>query len=154
MDSNPTLQLSDGSVHGIYARHISLCFMPKLITVDQYAFRNLSKLMSLHLHSNPSLSYLHPHAFVDLDSLEALYLHNCSLSSLPFTLPSMLPSLHHVTLFANPLLCDCNSAWIWHEMRAKPDNRQSSSHFEPLWLIRILKRNMLRGSHAVIKLTL
>lgn len=55
--------------------------------------------------------YISYGAFRLLPSLSLIYLHNSDLTGL-HDFPEELPSLQQLTLYGNPLLCDCNSKWV------------------------------------------
>ncbi|EJW80886.1 immunoglobulin I-set domain-containing protein [Wuchereria bancrofti] len=86
----------------------------KMAKIEEKSFRNLPKLLQLHLNDNQELKEIHHAAFRSLPSLLLLHLHNCNLSCLHDLSPQLLQSLQRLTLHGNPLLCNCNLTWLQH----------------------------------------
>ncbi|VDM21186.1 unnamed protein product [Wuchereria bancrofti] len=76
----------------------------KMAKIEEKSFRNLPKLLQLHLNDNQELKEIHHAAFRSLPSLLLLHLHNCNLSCLHDLSPQLLQSLQRLTLHGNPLL--------------------------------------------------
>uniref|UniRef100_A0A0R3RQY1 Ig-like domain-containing protein n=1 Tax=Elaeophora elaphi TaxID=1147741 RepID=A0A0R3RQY1_9BILA len=81
----------------------------KIAKIEENSFRNLPKLLKVHLNDNPELKHIHYDAFQKLPSLILVHLHNCNLSRLHNL---SLPPLRHLTLHGNPLLCDDALTWL------------------------------------------
>lgn len=112
LDKNPIHRLGMLDMRNIFITEIHLNNMLDLITVDTDAFYDLEDLTVLHLHDNPKLMYVDPVAFHNVPKLASLFLHNNSLMALPTQLLSSLPSLATISVYGNPLRCDCNIRWI------------------------------------------
>lgn len=86
----------------------------KMAKIEENSFRNLPKLLQLHLNDNQELKEIHHAAFRSLPSLLLLHLHNCNLSCLHDLNPQLFQSLQRLTLHGNPLLFNCNLTWLQH----------------------------------------
>ncbi|EFO26712.2 immunoglobulin I-set domain-containing protein [Loa loa] len=87
----------------------------KIAIIEENSFQNLPKLQKLYLNDNPELAQVYYGAFRLLPSLVLIHLHHCNLSRLhDLSMQLKLPSLQHLTLYGNPLLCDCNLTWLQH----------------------------------------
>ena len=79
--------------------------------LDEDAFRNLGHLKNLDLSGN-KLTVLTMDTLHGLNKLERLKLNNNKLQTIEFGAFSHLTNLQKVDLADNPLLCDCNLAWM------------------------------------------
>ena len=90
--------------------------------LDDDAFRNLGHLKNLDLSGN-KLTVLTMDTLNGLSNLERLKVNNNLLLTIEFGAFSHLTNIQKVDLADNPLLCDCNIAWMlghWMEIsRAK-----------------------------------
>ncbi|XP_076821239.1 uncharacterized protein LOC143468124 [Clavelina lepadiformis] len=77
----------------------------KLSYVSSFALCGLIRLESLRLYNNPDLIELPNKVFRSTRSLQALYLQDCGLRTLPEG--PWLYRLASLWLYGNPLLCDC-----------------------------------------------
>uniref|UniRef100_A0A4W5LW18 Leucine rich repeat neuronal 2 n=1 Tax=Hucho hucho TaxID=62062 RepID=A0A4W5LW18_9TELE len=86
--------------------------MEELVVIERAAMENLPELTKLEITNNPRLSYIHPRAFLRLGRLESLMLNSNALSALHQHTVLSLPSLREVSLYSNPLRCDCLFRWF------------------------------------------
>uniref|UniRef100_A0A3Q3JZJ6 Ig-like domain-containing protein n=1 Tax=Monopterus albus TaxID=43700 RepID=A0A3Q3JZJ6_MONAL len=115
LNRNPISRIQQGDFQNLqHLEELSLNNMEELLMVEREAFHNLPEIAKLELSNNPHLSYIDPQAFSDLSSLRTLLLHNNQLSLLSGDLLFSLPSLEEVSLYSNPLRCDCLSSWAPH----------------------------------------
>ncbi|XP_013777550.1 leucine-rich repeat neuronal protein 3-like [Limulus polyphemus] len=111
LDANPITQLGTNNFNGFAVEEISLSNTTTLQMVDRGAFRDLINLEKVFLHNNINLQYVDPHAFINVPKLKILLLHKNNLSALSHEIVNRRPTVH-LTLYGNPLLCDCNIRWI------------------------------------------
>ncbi|KAG8239880.1 hypothetical protein J437_LFUL018648 [Ladona fulva] len=116
MDLNPISKLQAYSFSEIVAHEVSLHNLHDLRIVDGFAFHNMFNMTILRMHDNKKLSFVDPEAFANLTVLHKLYLHNNNLRGVSKRIMENLPSDVEITLYGNPLLCDCNMRWIRQEM--------------------------------------
>ncbi|XP_041348072.1 leucine-rich repeat neuronal protein 1-like [Gigantopelta aegis] len=95
---------------------ISLSFQPYLRVIEKGAFTNLPKLVTLQIHDNKKLIFIHPNTFINTSHIHQLFLHNNALMSLPMAVKNSLTDLNELHLYNNPLHCDCNVYWIKQEL--------------------------------------
>ncbi|XP_054707026.1 leucine-rich repeat neuronal protein 1-like [Uloborus diversus] len=96
--------------------------IPELVLVDRGAFWDLPYLKALHLHHNAKLRFIDAHAFIKVPNLRILSLHANNLSAVSREVVRGFAKPVQVSLYENPLLCDCNVKWI-HEMANVNSNR-------------------------------
>ncbi|XP_041860968.1 LOW QUALITY PROTEIN: leucine-rich repeat neuronal protein 1 [Melanotaenia boesemani] len=115
LNRNPISRIQQGDFQNLqHLEELSLNNMEELLMVEREAFQNLPEMAKLELCNNPQLSYMDPQAFSALPSLRTLLLHCNQLSLLSGDLLSSLPALEEVSLYSNPLRCDCLSSWGPH----------------------------------------
>ena len=129
LDGNPLEKITSRSFQEFSVSEISVNSMPDLVLVDAEAFFNLPQLTTVQLHDNPQLAYVDDNAFVQVDHLRALYVHNNQLVALPAGLPRELPRLQVVSLYGNPLKCDCNIYWIKQLLTKNTTYNHTVIHF-------------------------
>ena len=112
LNDNPIEIISYRDLYKLPVYEIHLCHMPVLKIIDPGAFSDLPNLRILRIHDNLRLAYLARGAFRLLPNLRELYLHSNKLLTLSADLKHVLPNLHSVSFYDNPIQCDCNIAWI------------------------------------------
>ncbi len=132
MNENPIAHLESGAFEELYIGQITLCNMPNLLYVDREAFSGLPDLTLLQIHDNPRLAYIDSEAFVNVPNLQYLYVHNNALKALPATIPQSFPLLKEVSLYNNPLQCDCNIFWVRNLLRDTYTTTSSSGDTDSL----------------------
>ncbi|XP_076037600.1 leucine-rich repeat neuronal protein 1-like [Oratosquilla oratoria] len=113
LDQNPLTKIKPLDFSHLSVTKINLCKMPELQIIDAKAFYNAANLSTLHIHENKKLAYVDPLAFMNLSSLQELTLHNNNLLGFHRDALHYLPTGIEISLFNNPLLCDCHVRWIW-----------------------------------------
>ena len=83
----------------------------KIKYLDEEALRGLSHLKTLDLSSN-QLTVLTTDSLHGLAKLERLKLNNNKIQTIEFGAFSHLTNIQKIDLADNPLLCDCNLAWL------------------------------------------
>ncbi|XP_061477673.1 leucine-rich repeat neuronal protein 1-like [Rhineura floridana] len=112
LNKNPIAEVQTGDFKDmLHLEELSLNSMEELTGIQKGAFENLPELAKLELCNNPRLSYLHPGAFQEVPALRTLLASNAAFSLLPLGLTGALPALAELSLFGNPLRCDCPEAW-------------------------------------------
>uniref|UniRef100_A0A8D2JH89 Ig-like domain-containing protein n=1 Tax=Varanus komodoensis TaxID=61221 RepID=A0A8D2JH89_VARKO len=112
LNKNPITEVWRGDFRDmLHLEELSLNGMEELTSIHKGAFENLPELAKLELCNNPRLSYLHPGAFQGVPVLHTLLASNAALSLLPVGLIGALPALAELSLYGNPLRCDCQEAW-------------------------------------------
>ncbi|KFM78261.1 Leucine-rich repeat neuronal protein 1, partial [Stegodyphus mimosarum] len=86
-----------------------------LTIIDRGAFWNLPYLRTLHLHHNTKLQFVDSQAFINVPNLRILSLHGNNLSAISQDVLKTFRKPLQISLYENPLLCDCNVKWI-HEV--------------------------------------
>lgn len=122
MDRNPIVSISAFDFYNLSASQLNLNEMPLLSTVHKNAFVNLQKLEILQIHNNPNLVFFDREAFNNTPNLSELFLHGNQLRVLEVGVFSSLPALSVVSFYGNPVRCDCNALWV----RTLLQNRTSS----------------------------
>ncbi|XP_013786310.2 leucine-rich repeat neuronal protein 1-like [Limulus polyphemus] len=125
LDANPIPKLVTDDFTLFSVKEISLSNTTTLQMIDRGAFRDLGNLEKVYLHNNPSLHYVDPHAFINVPKLRVLLLHKNNLSVLSYETVYERPAVQ-LTMYDNPLLCDCNVRWIQKALNKKEN---SSIHF-------------------------
>nr|XP_034953218.1 leucine-rich repeat neuronal protein 1-like [Zootoca vivipara] len=112
LNKNPITEVRTGDFKDmLHLEELSLNSMEDLTSIHKGAFENLPELAKLELCNNPRLSYLHPGAFQEVPALRTLLASNTALSLFPLGLTGALPALAELSLYGNPLRCDCPEAW-------------------------------------------
>ncbi|XP_045107252.1 leucine-rich repeat neuronal protein 1-like [Portunus trituberculatus] len=112
VDHNPLNKIKPLDFSHLSAARISVRHMPDLRIVDPKAFYNLVNATTLLLSGNPRLAYVDPLAFMNVDALRDLQLHDNHLRGLQKEIADYLPQGVTLTLYGNPLTCDCNARWL------------------------------------------
>ena len=124
MDANPLHSLDTGSFRATPALEISLNYCLNLSVINEGSFTDLVFLQKLQLHDNHQLKYIDPSAFINLPMLQELILHNNALIAIPSQILQSAPALEYLTLYNNPVRCDCNIHWL---LDHRPENSYNSS---------------------------
>uniref|UniRef100_A0A5S6QZ19 Ig-like domain-containing protein n=1 Tax=Trichuris muris TaxID=70415 RepID=A0A5S6QZ19_TRIMR len=95
-----------------HLRDVKLSGMQRLRLVERAAFRSLPELLVAELHDNPYLGYVDRLSFVNTPLVSHLFLHNNNLTTVEQEVIDSLDSLQEVSLYGNPLHCDCNIRWM------------------------------------------
>ncbi|XP_077185539.1 leucine-rich repeat neuronal protein 1-like [Paroedura picta] len=112
LNKNPIAEIRVGDFQDmLHLEELSLNGMEELTDIHKGAFENLPELAKLELCNNPRLSYLHPGAFQEVPALRTLLASNAALSLLPLGVTDALPALAELSLYGNPLRCDCPEPW-------------------------------------------
>lgn len=85
----------------------------ELTLVDRGAFWDLPYLKTLHLHHNAKLQFIDSKAFINVPNLRILSLHGNNLSALSSEVVKTFQKPLQISLYENPLLCDCNVKWVY-----------------------------------------
>lgn len=115
MDNNLVKELNTYSLSNHpNLKLVSLTNMPSLRIIHQHAFHNLSQIFKVDLFQNQKLIFIDPEAFKDCSTLQVLHLHTCSLSGLDESVVIHLPFLNELSLYNNPIHCNCLATWLKH----------------------------------------
>ncbi|XP_042235089.1 leucine-rich repeat neuronal protein 1-like [Homarus americanus] len=112
LDKNPLIKIQPLDFSHLTVAKISLCQMPDLNIIDSKAFYNLINVSTIHINNNKKLTYVHPSAFMRVDSLKELQLHNNNLMGIQKEMAKYMPEGVELSLHENPLKCDCNVRWL------------------------------------------
>uniref|UniRef100_A0A8C8RRX3 Ig-like domain-containing protein n=1 Tax=Pelusios castaneus TaxID=367368 RepID=A0A8C8RRX3_9SAUR len=113
LNKNPIGELQAGDFQGTPClEELNLNGLEELTGVAEGAFDGLPQLAKLELSNNPHFSFLHPAALRGAPALRTLLVANGALGLLPRGLLASLPSLATLSLYGNPLRCDCPAAWL------------------------------------------
>ncbi|XP_069976729.1 leucine-rich repeat neuronal protein 1 [Penaeus vannamei] len=112
LDQNPLVKIKPLDFSHLSVTKISLCQMPELEIIDSKGFYNLANISTIEITDNAKLAYVDPLAFMNVDTLRDLHLHNNNLRGLQKEMAAYLPEGVQVSLYENPLHCDCNMRWI------------------------------------------
>lgn len=112
VDHNPLNKIKPLDFSHLSAARLSVRHMPELRIIDPKAFYNLANATTLLVSDNPRLAYVDPLAFMNVEALHELQLHNNHLRGLQKEMAEYLPEGVHLTLYGNPLTCDCNARWL------------------------------------------
>ena len=112
MDHNPLTKIKPLDFSHLSAARISVRHMPELRIIDPKAFYNLANATTLLVSGNPRLAYVDPLSFRNVDALRELQLHDNHLRGLQKEMVEYLPEGVSLTLYGNPLTCDCNARWL------------------------------------------
>lgn len=121
VDHNPLTKIKPLDFSHLSAARVSVRHMPELRIVDPKAFYNLVNATMLQVSGNPRLAYVDPLAFMNVEALRELHLHDNHLRGLQKEMAEYLPEGVRLTLYGNPLTCDCNARWL-RRMMARGDN--------------------------------
>lgn len=119
VDHNPLTKIKPLDFSHLGAAQISVRHMPELRIIDPKAFYNLANASALLVSNNPRLAYVDPLAFMNVDALRDLQLHDNHLRGLQKEMANYLPEGVSLTLYGNPLTCDCNVRWLRRMLAAK-----------------------------------
>lgn len=120
MSENPLRTVEAKAVpHLKYLQELHLNDMPRLSSIQEYAFFGLPQLKVVSLEGSWKLTYFSGEAFGDADALndtvtnlEILNLRGTSLKYIDKTLLSALGKIKTFDLNGNPLICSCDIKWI------------------------------------------
>ncbi|KAM6298448.1 leucine-rich repeat neuronal protein 4 [Aegotheles albertisi] len=92
-------------------RSLHLTKMPRLRSLDTDFFKSMPDLQELNCQDSHSLSLVRTEMFDSAPRLSHLSFENCNLSSLsPWNINSSGSII--ISLYGNPLLCDCQLSWL------------------------------------------
>ncbi|KAM4696568.1 leucine-rich repeat neuronal protein 1-like [Rhinophrynus dorsalis] len=113
LNKNPISRIRRGDFKDMsHLEELSLNSMEELERVEAEAFQDLPELIKLEICNNPRLSYLDPNAFAsNIGSLKTLLLNNNRIAMVPLQIFQTLPGLIEISLYSNPLRCDCQNNW-------------------------------------------
>ena len=114
LDDNPLTSLPPRRLTRFTAQHISVSRMSRLRFVDVEAFFDVKRLTTIAMHDNPRLAYVSEHLVgpqTIAASISGVQLHRNQLTMIG-NLSRTLPALRQLTLYENPLRCDCRNDWI------------------------------------------
>ena len=114
--------------------------------LDEDAFRHLGNLKTLDI-SNNKLSVLTMDTLYGLSSLERLKLNNNNIKTIEFGAFSHLTNIQKIDLADNPLICDCNIAWMlgqthWLDIAGAKSRCGSPQHLENILLRKLKVSNL------------
>lgn len=119
LSGNSFSEIQTGDFVQVLFEHLSLDNISDLWLIDRGSFWDLVNLRVIKLHNNRQLQYIDPEAFINVTNIEKLYLHNNNLSALSEELMTSFRGNTEITLYDNPLLCDCNVNWIHQIINGK-----------------------------------
>ncbi|XP_053551711.1 leucine-rich repeat neuronal protein 1-like [Bombina bombina] len=113
LNKNPISRIRSGDFTNMpHLEELSLNSMEEMERVEAEAFKDLPELIKLEICNNPRLSYLDPDAFAsNVGALRTLLLNNNRLPIVPVKIFQALPGLAEISLYSNPLRCDCQNNW-------------------------------------------
>ncbi|XP_018428681.1 PREDICTED: leucine-rich repeat neuronal protein 1-like [Nanorana parkeri] len=113
LNKNAISRIQSGDFRDMpHLEELSLNSMEELERIEGEAFQDLPELLKLEICNNPRLTYLDPGAFVsNVGALKTLLLNNNRLALIPLKVFQMLPGLTEISLYSNPLRCDCQNNW-------------------------------------------
>ena len=134
LNKNPVVNLPLDSFSQIHVTEIHLSYMPFLQSVEAAAFHILPNLLRLEMHDNQELVYIDEDAFLNVQNLQLLRMHGNALQGLSSNIANALPNLEELTLYDNPILCDCNARWlqIYLPFNDTVDNSSTASYYQVL----------------------
>ncbi|OUC44535.1 putative leucine Rich repeat-containing domain protein [Trichinella nativa] len=113
LSQNPIFRIQTDDLADLpQLRDVNFSAMQRLRLVDRGAFKNLPNLLVVDLHDNPYLGYVDRLAFVNTPAVSHLFLHNNNLTVLESDVLDALPALQEMSLYGNPIRCDCNVRWL------------------------------------------
>lgn len=110
---------SDAFEHLPRLQELSITGAPFLRVVNAHAFSLLPSLLVLRLHDNRRLSYIDRDAIMSAVNLLHLHVHNNNLTTLEAAVVEKLHSLRELTVYGNPLICDCALRWLSEQLHDK-----------------------------------
>ncbi|KAM8876718.1 leucine-rich repeat and immunoglobulin-like domain-containing nogo receptor-interacting protein 1-B [Synchiropus picturatus] len=108
--------------HLRHLRFLNLSFNP-IHTVEGNQLHNLQKLQAFHL-AGGSLAAIEPYSFRGLNHLRVLNVSRNSLSTLEESAFHSVGNLETLSLYDNPLACDCRLLWVFRRRWRLNFNRQ------------------------------
>ncbi|XP_029467722.1 leucine-rich repeat neuronal protein 1-like [Rhinatrema bivittatum] len=112
LNKNPIEKILAGDFQDMpHLQELSLNNMDDLVSVEHSAFQGLPELAKLEMRNNPRLSFIDRLAFQDTLSLKTLLLSNSDLHLVPREVFRSLPNLKELSLYGNPIRCDCSANW-------------------------------------------
>ncbi|XP_069065756.1 leucine-rich repeat neuronal protein 1-like [Pleurodeles waltl] len=157
LNKNPIQKISGGDFWDMpHLEELSLNNMEELVSIERHAFRLLPELAKLELCNNPRLSFIDRSAFRDAPSLRTLLLSNNDLRLVQRGIFQSLPALNEISLYGNPLRCDCSANWrILNNQSMRLIEPQSTLCASPTQLDghqfkEILEQGMLSGCLPII----
>ncbi|XP_042857975.1 leucine-rich repeat neuronal protein 1-like [Penaeus japonicus] len=111
-DQNPLIKIKPLDFSHLSVTKISLCRMPELEIIDSNGFYDLANITTLKITDNSKLTYVDPLAFNNVETLKDLQLHNNNLRGIEKEMAEFLPEGVQMSLYNNPLHCDCNVRWL------------------------------------------
>ncbi|XP_016127142.1 leucine-rich repeat neuronal protein 1 [Sinocyclocheilus grahami] len=112
LNKNPIIRIQKGDFRDFpHLEELSLNNMEELVAVERGAFSNLPQMAKLELYNSPHLFFIDRAAFLKMRGLRTLLIHNNNLMLLPHEILSAFPSLDEISLYGNPLRCDCLANW-------------------------------------------
>ena len=113
VDNNPIARLEAEEISGhTYLRQLSLSNMPLMSEIGPSTFVDLPNLKKVELYQNKELKYIDKNAFVNCPEVEFLYAHSNSLRGLDSSLLSAVMKLRVLSIYNNPLHCNCLVHWM------------------------------------------
>ena len=122
LGNNHIQKLSRGSLQYFNVSTVVLNNMRDLKLIERRAIVNIGTLTELDLSKNSAMMYIERRAFVGLPKLQRIHLHSGNLSTLEADVLGGLSALTTLSLYDNPLYCDCTLAWIARLMRQSRHN--------------------------------
>lgn len=118
LDRNPIVRLDATSFEGLNSlRELNISHMPKLASIDRYAFGNMKSLTTLYCSENIMLEGVHPMAFLDksgtpLTQLKMVEMRHNFLRYMDRMVFESVISLQSLDLQLNPFNCTCHMSWL------------------------------------------
>ncbi|KAG8447352.1 hypothetical protein GDO86_014713 [Hymenochirus boettgeri] len=113
LNKNPISRIRRGDFKDMpHLEELSLNSMEELERVESEAFQDLPELIKLEMCNNPRMSFIDQDAFAsNVGALKTLLLNNNRLAMVPLKIFQNLPGLLEISLYSNPLRCDCQNNW-------------------------------------------
>ena len=100
-----------GSFNGLKVKEIRLENIG-ITAIQAGAFSDLNDTLEILYLDLNQLETIPEDAFQGINLLKTLWLHNNRLKTLSYALVQNKPHLESLTLYGNPLECDCRLAWV------------------------------------------